>query len=176
MATEPSRRRPLSTGVGTGGPGFPCFSSTGGGSPPFRVSPLILLWQKITTWYTPWAAGLCLVQARTSWYFGYVSWRCTVINQGATATGERSFSAMRQIKTYLRLSILDSATPVTMYNVMLLNVGKTWLTSWPWWTGRQFVGANEHRRRFFGSHIIMHNVSRQWWWRHAVVGDGVWCD
>ena len=71
------------------------------------------------------------------------------LNRGATATGERSFSAMRQIKTYLR----SSMTQQRLNSVMLLNVHKDLTDALDLVNiRRQFVGANERRRRFFGSH------------------------
>ena len=65
-----------------------------------------------------------------------------------TATGERSFSALRCIKTYLRSAMSQQC----LKNVMLLNVHKD-LTNGldlPTIAG-QFVDANERRRHFCGT-------------------------
>ena len=65
-----------------------------------------------------------------------------------TATGERSFSALRCIKTYLRSTMSQQH----LNNIMLLNVNKDLTDGLDLPTiARQFVDANEHRRHFFGT-------------------------
>ena len=65
-----------------------------------------------------------------------------------TATGERSFSAVRCIKTYLRSTMSQQR----LNNIMLLNVHKDLTDGLDLPTvARQFVDANERRRRFFGT-------------------------
>ena len=66
-----------------------------------------------------------------------------------TATGERSFSALRCMKTYLRWSTMSQQH---LNNRMLLNVHKDLKDGLDLPTiARQFVDANERGRRFFGT-------------------------
>ena len=63
-----------------------------------------------------------------------------------TATGERSFSALRRIKTYLRSTVSHQR----LNNVMLLSVHKDLTDGLDLSTiARQFMYANKRRRRFF---------------------------
>ena len=62
-----------------------------------------------------------------------------------TATGERCFSALRCIKTYLRSTMSQQH----LNNIMLLNVCKDGLDLAT--IARQFVDSNERRRHFFGT-------------------------
>ena len=65
-----------------------------------------------------------------------------------TATRERSLSAVRCIKTYLRSTMSQQR----LNNIMLLNVRKDLTDGLDLPTiARQFVGANERRRHFFGT-------------------------
>ena len=65
-----------------------------------------------------------------------------------TATGERSLSAVRCIKTYLRSTMSQQR----LNNIMLLNVHKDLTDGLDLPTAaRQFVDANERRRHFFGT-------------------------
>ena len=65
-----------------------------------------------------------------------------------TATGERSLSAVRCIKTYLRSTMSQQR----LNSVMLLNVHKDLTDGLDLPAlARQFVDANERRRHFFGT-------------------------
>ena len=65
-----------------------------------------------------------------------------------TATGERSLSAVRCIKTYLRSSMSQQR----LNNIMLLNVHKDLTDELDLPTiARQFMDANECHRHFFGA-------------------------
>ena len=65
-----------------------------------------------------------------------------------TATGERSLSAVRCIKTYLRSTMSQQH----FNNIMLLNVHKDLTDGLDLPTiARQFMDANEGRRHFFGT-------------------------
>ena len=65
-----------------------------------------------------------------------------------TATGKRSLSAVRCIKTYLRSTMFQQR----LSNIMLLNVHKDLMDGLDLPTiARQFVDANERRRHFFGT-------------------------
>ena len=65
-----------------------------------------------------------------------------------TATGERSLSAVRCIKTYLRSTMSQQR----LNNIMLLNVHKDLTDGLDLPTvARQSVDANERRRHFFGT-------------------------
>ena len=65
-----------------------------------------------------------------------------------TATGERSLSAVRCIKTYLRSTMSQQR----LNSIMLLNVHKDLTDGLDLPTiARQFVDANERRRHFFGT-------------------------
>ena len=65
-----------------------------------------------------------------------------------TATGERSLSAVRCIKTYLRSTMSQQR----LNNIMLLNVHKDLTDGLDLPTiVRQFVDAKERRRHFFGT-------------------------
>ena len=65
-----------------------------------------------------------------------------------TATGERSLSGVRCIKTYLRSTMSQQL----LNNTMLLNVHKDLTDGSDLPTiARQFVDANERRRHFFGT-------------------------
>ena len=65
-----------------------------------------------------------------------------------TATGERSLSVVRCIKTYLRSTMSQQR----LNNIMLLNVHKDLTDALDLPTvARQFVDANERRRHFFGT-------------------------
>ena len=65
-----------------------------------------------------------------------------------TATGERSLSAVRCIKTYLRSTMSQQR----LNNILLLSVYKDLTDGLDLSTiARQFVDANERRRHFFGS-------------------------
>ena len=65
-----------------------------------------------------------------------------------TATVERSFSDLQCIKTYLRSTMSQQR----LNNIMLLNVHKDLADGLDMPTiPRQFVDANERRRRFFGT-------------------------
>ena len=66
----------------------------------------------------------------------------------ATATGERSLSAVRCIKTYLRSTMSQQR----LNSIMLLNVHKDVTDGLDLPTiARQFLDANERRRHFFGT-------------------------
>ena len=65
-----------------------------------------------------------------------------------TATGERSLSAVRCIKTYLRSTMSQQR----LNNTILLNVHKDLRDGLDLPTiARQFVDVNERRRHFFGT-------------------------
>ena len=75
--------------------------------------------------------------------------RIYLTNPVTTATGERSFSALRCIKTYLRWSTMSQQH---LNNRMFFNVHKDLMDGLDLPTiARQFVDANECRRRFFGT-------------------------
>ena len=63
------------------------------------------------------------------------------------AASERSFSAMRRLKTYLRSTMHQSR----LNHIMLLNINKEKIDNLNINTiADEFVQGNEHRLRFFG--------------------------
>ena len=77
-----------------------------------------------------------------------------------TAAGERSLSAVRRIKTYLRSTMSQQR----LNNIMLLNVHKDLTDGLDLPTvARQFVHANERRRHFLAL-CTVHNETHQSDW------------
>ena len=73
--------------------------------------------------------------------------RLILVMPATNAASERSFSAMRRLKTYLRSTMRQSR----LNHIMLLNINKQKIDDLDINTvADEFVRGSEHRLRFFG--------------------------